>query len=149
VNEDSVMGFWQEDDDVALGDGPADLLKRAIRSAEPRPSFPAFLNALAAALAEFGPESASDAERLARFRLRAHFEGAPDVISRDPDDRALTEAMVEFLADTREEYAMALRRRPTVREILSTVRFCLQGGSPLIAGLPPGFTEITIEAAPA
>lgn len=139
------MGFWERSDGDVLGDGPADLLVVLLTDARPRPKLSGLLAAATVALEEVGPVTVEDPERLKDIRLRARFDDHPDVVGAPPD-RNLIDAFEQFLFETQEEYVFALDRKPTLREILSTMRFCLRGeGAALVDELPPGLREIATD----
>lgn len=126
------MGWWgigDDDDERAIGDGPADRLEDALRALPSRPSLQALVDAATAALRRDADELVCD-PAAARGRVAARAEGGAPAVVGAPDDAApdLVEAMLNVFDDMGVDYLDSeMERRPYVSELLETLTFVLRG----------------------
>jgi hypothetical protein len=141
------MGWWDGGNGDALGDGPADTFLEKLREVQERPARQGVLSAAAVALADVGPVTVEDPDQLGSRRLRARYRAPePDAVSGGPADPALVEALCSFLFEMQEEYQYVFHRKPTVREVLRTMAFCLRGqADPYLADPGPELVEIILD----
>lgn len=107
------MSWWDTPRGHVLGDGPADIVQRALQAPrDPRPTLPELLAALGDALEQPG--------------LVARLEDAPDVPAAPaPPPGGLAADLRRTVEQVRAEYRTALKREPETAEILETFQFIL------------------------
>ena len=122
------MGWWESGTGEAIGDGPVDAFIDLLRQLTPPPTVKLLLDAIHAAIADVGAVTLIDSPSSPLFRLRVQF-AAPlrDVVSGDPSDKHLVDAVCEFLFEVQEEYHFVFKRKPYLKEVLRTILFCLRG----------------------